>query len=751
MLKNQVRYPSAGCIVEVMQGNHAMQAWVLEENSGQLRLFTINRREMKLPANRILPWAGPVYPSALNRQEIYERLVAHKENRDKILTGINLEELWELAQGEMTQADCGWFAELLWPEPDVDQLAALGQAMLDYKSHFKFSPPVFEVYTAEQVEQRLQKKANEERQQATVSAGADFFKKLYEAYRQHKSIDPDALPAGEVAEHLKHILLERIADPDAHDAENMWKLLSKDIASKAGADEPHLPLILASTWGIVPEHYNFWLDRADYDASADWAAPLADTVQQLCAVYKHAAALVARRAGGAGASAGAAALANDAVSNTMVEEALAASGLPSAIYSFWQDTAPVVDTLDLISIDPSSTKDWDDAACLQKSDTGYKLSIALACPAAFWPFASTLDKTVLRRATSLYFPEGNLFMMPEQLCLEVFSLHAGEIKPSLLLDIELDAEAEFISITPRLVWTTTKSNLALEDVEKSLEGEPCEATAPFAGMLKELYELACLLQKKRIEAGAVVTERVDPQLKLISGEGGNTLVHMKAGDALPMSQLIVGEIMVLANYRLARWGTEQYIPLIYRTQNVTIPKDFSGIWNSPEKISKVLKALPPSQIGLEAKRHAGLGVEVYSSFTAPMRRYPDLLNEAQIVYQLITGKPLLDDNALKSTLPLLSARLDVTGQAQRFRPRYWKLLYFQQQDQKNKTSRPFYDAVIAEVNNNFIMFALEGYQFNVRGVRSLLYDAVGGQRVSVRLGKINPLRNEVQVVEVLEN
>jgi exoribonuclease-2 len=47
-----VRYPGPGCVVEFMHGNKPILAWVLEEQSGRLRLLTINKREVKLATNR---------------------------------------------------------------------------------------------------------------------------------------------------------------------------------------------------------------------------------------------------------------------------------------------------------------------------------------------------------------------------------------------------------------------------------------------------------------------------------------------------------------------------------------------------------------------------------------------------------------------------------------------------------------------------------------------------------------------------
>ena len=43
-----VQYPSAGCIVEYLEGNAVQIALVTEESGGKLRLLLPNRRETRL-------------------------------------------------------------------------------------------------------------------------------------------------------------------------------------------------------------------------------------------------------------------------------------------------------------------------------------------------------------------------------------------------------------------------------------------------------------------------------------------------------------------------------------------------------------------------------------------------------------------------------------------------------------------------------------------------------------------------------
>lgn len=717
MAAHGLKFATAGCVVEFMQGNRPVSAWVQEERSGQLRLLTITKREAKVAASRLLPWIGPQYPADTSRQGIQDALEHHRAEREKIRASIDTHMLWDMAQSDIHQAEAFWFAELLWSDPDIDHMAAMGQALLEDKIRFKFAPPFFEVFDAEQVILRAEKLEREERQKELALHGAAFFKLLHETARNHAVLTPDRIPDSIPADELKRILLNRLADPESSEDENTWKMLVKDLSAKDVSQDEHLPLLLATAWGLVPEHYNFWLDRAGYTAGDAWSTGFSAPI------------------------------------NKVMNEAKA----------FAKTNAAPVLTAPLVSIDPSSTRDWDDAFGVSlRPKGGYTLHVALACPAPFWPFGSELDRAVLRRASSLYLPEAEYFMMPETLCLNAFSLKADTPAPTLLLTQELSAEGDVLSMRVELASISAAANLRLPDTESVLAAAahhaaetaplPENPAAPFAPMLRHARSLASVLQRKRIAQGAVITERPETHVSLIT-DNGFIQVQVETLMECVESQTTVGEIMILANQSLAQWAVEHCIPIIHRSQDVTIPKDFSGVWNREEDIARVLKSMPPSLFGLEPKRHAALGVPVYGSFTAPMRRYADLTNESQIASFLTSGKARLSHDELASLLPLVNARADAVTQVQRARPRYWKLLFYQQQEQdaRKQGGRKYWDAVITEENSHFCGVMLNCGKLYLRGPRALFAEkAMPGDPVQVRLGKINPLYNEIQLMEVLE-
>ena len=83
---------------------------------------------------------------------------------------------------------------------------------------------------------------------------------------------------------------------------------------------------------------------------------------------------------------------------------------------------------------------------------------------------------------------------------------------------------------------------------------------------------------------------------------------------------------------------------------------------------------------------------------------------------------------------------------QKQRPRYWKLVYFRQNGDKQ-----WYEAAIAEENDLFVTVNLQEQGFLLRGKRQLFGEKImPGQLCAVRIGKVRPLENEIQIVAVEE-
>ena len=675
-----VRHPGAGCVVEFMQGNQPVLGFVLEEQSGRLKVLTRNKRETKLPVARTLPWAGPSFAPDQSRTEIEQLLAACQKRRQELFESIDPIELWEMVQGEVDKGRPLFFAELLWQEPDADQLAAMGRALLVCKTHFKFRPPEFEILPQEKVEARMIEQEKARERERLIGVGKHFIKALW------NNATPEAIEDA-AAEGLKSLLMRKIADPDDTETEMVWREIRRGLP-----EDPHLPLLVAQRWGIIPDHYNYLLDQAGYAWDDEWAREFDAEIQ----AQEH------------------------------FVSALKAESEPENGF---------------VSVDSASTRDIDDAFTIAKDGDGWRLTLALACPAAGWNFESELHRAVADRGTSIYLPEGAAYMIPEKLATDTCSLTEGNMRPAIIAEFAIAPDGEVVASDFRFGTAVIKRNATYVDTEAAIEAE-------IDTDMVEAWNLAQVLRERRIRNHAVIIDREDPQITLEPNYPSDEpiKVTLDIKESTPKAQLVVSEFMILSNEQSALWAIENDIPLMFRTQDIALPQKFAGVWSTPQDICRIVKHFGATILETTPKPHRGLGIKAYASITSPLRRYPDFVNSEQFRHYLTTGEPRWTKDELQATLPRLSARLELAGKVQRFRPRYWKLLYFKQNPKK------LVEGIVVDEMGNLVQLALPEAQIFVRAPRKMLGDKIyPGQSFMLRLNKVDPLTNEIRVVEALEN
>ncbi len=698
-------------IVEFLQDNALQTAYVLEEQASKVRILLPNRREQSLQENRLMIWKTKT-KACDSKEEMVSLLNSHIEKRLKIAQEVDTNDLWAMVQGEVDKADIQWLAEMLYTEPDSDILAGLARALMQDKVHFRFSPPQFEIYPEALVEAKKEAEQAQRQRERFTDAGMAWFKVLWDVRQNNRPFPPCPLD-DEVSARIQKLLLTKVADKefDNSDDDALWRSIIRAIP-----EDPHAALLLAMTWKILPEHYNYWIDRAQYAIEDNWYQEYDTQIQDLI----------------------------DKAQN---------------------DSYPNSD-LAFISVDGASTKDIDDAFFLVKNEENgkniYTLSLALACPAAFWDFTSSFNKIISHRASSLYLPEATYHMLPEILGTDVYSLKENQKTPIFLVEMKISEDGDLLCCTPSRKQATIAHNLTYTVVEKALNNEPCELDTHYIEMLKLASSLADKLLAKRIKNNAIIIDRPDTEISVewadenseINGEKlphyyENVRVHLENAEPAPRAQLLVSEFMVLVNSAIALWAKERDIPLLHRTQDIALPSEYAGIWSKAEDIARVARALSSASFEVQAKPHAGMGLKAYAPISSPLRRYADLINEAQILHFLEHEENLFDDEKLSILLLHLNINLEPVMQVQRMRPRYFKLLYCKQESKKasEKGDDYIWRGIVTEEHDNFCSIALPKEQIFLRAKKSYLPEKIMiGQELRVRLGKINPLKNEIQIL-----
>ncbi|MFE3292421.1 RNB domain-containing ribonuclease [Rhodococcus sp. NPDC059234] len=154
--------------------------------------------------------------------------------------------------------------------------------------------------------------------------------------------------------------------------------------------------------------------------------------------------------------------------------------------------------LALVTIDPPTSMDLDQALLLERTATGFVLHYAIADVAAVVVPDGHLDRETRRRGQTFYLPDDSLPLHPRVLSEGAASLLPGQARPAALWRIELDDRAEPVTfeVTRALVRSVARFDYAgVRADSESGSLHPSIAALPEFGKLR----LASALERGAIE------------------------------------------------------------------------------------------------------------------------------------------------------------------------------------------------------------------------------------------------------------
>ena len=314
--------------------------------------------------------------------------------------------------------------------------------------------------------------------------------------------------------------------------------------------------------------------------------------------------------------------------------------------------------LPIFTIDSAETKDIDDAISLTRtSDGGFELGVHIADVSNYVKPGTELDNEAFSRATSVYYADQVVPMLPKALSNGICSLNENELRLAFSCLMRLDKEGNLTDY--RFVKSIIRSRVkgVYSEINALLAGTAdTEIKAKYADVIdqlpamKELYGHRARLRKERgcmdIESGEV---------KLILDEDGHCIDVKKRTSG--ESEAMIEEFMLLANQCAAHFARVKQIPFVYRVheepnaeklerlhallqacgindhfaKDVPTPKELSaileGVRGTPyEQIinTGMLRCMSKALYEEKPKGHYGLVLKDYAHFTSPIRRYPDL-------------------------------------------------------------------------------------------------------------------------------
>jgi ribonuclease R len=321
------------------------------------------------------------------------------------------------------------------------------------------------------------------------------------------------------------------------------------------------------------------------------------------------------------------------------------------------------DRLDLrgmpfVTIDGADARDFDDAVFGQSEQDGWKLWVAIADVSYFVPLDSRLDQVAQRRGNSVYFPSRVVPMLPEILSNDLCSLIPGQDRYAMVCQIRINKLGQIRSSLFHQAIISSQARLTYDAVQGYLDG----GVGPRLGLVsreirKSLDDLCGIVQALTIERknrGSIDLEIPEARIKYSNTGEIENICRVYRNDA----HRLIEECMLAANLCAAHLLEAKPVPALFRLHEepasediVSLRQSLAGFGLTMSKKSSpsagdlaevlrnarneaalvdmiqllLLRSMKQAVYSATKGPHFALGYPVYTHFTSPIRRYPDLV------------------------------------------------------------------------------------------------------------------------------
>lgn len=379
------------------------------------------------------------------------------------------------------------------------------------------------------------------------------------------------------------------------------------------------------------------------------------------------------------------------------------------------------------SIDDAETRDIDDAlACTLNDDGSITAYVFIADPAFFIQKDSELDAVAVDRPLSMYLPTTTISMFPEILSYDHASLVQNTLRPCLAFHATYDdddlldwgIESAQVKIAQRLTYTEADELIA--------NGNDATSNA-----LRSLVKLSKTLKSFRDEDGAVTLNKPEMRIRVRNNE-----ISIVRQDTDTPSHKLVSELMILINNLAARYALINDIPIIYRAQERPSEPVHSVVPYDPCIFDQQVRKMRRTRLSTYPSPHFGLGLDLYTQVSSPLRRYADLVIQRQLSAHL-QGAPLpYKQEELYSILDNVDKTAAQNKALEREANNYWTLEYIK----RNKIGA-FFKATVVRQEGALTLAELD--ELFVRGVVYTRDRPRQGDVLNVKIRDANPKENRL--------
>ncbi len=341
---------------------------------------------------------------------------------------------------------------------------------------------------------------------------------------------------------------------------------------------------------------------------------------------------------------------------------LEAAALPARVERSVSKRRVDLREIDLVTIDPETARDHDDAIWVERDRDGFRLLVAIADVSHYVTEGSAMDREAIARSTSIYLPDRAIPMLPPELSTDLASLLPNRDRLCMAVEMRLDAKAHVTS--HRIFEGVMRSHgkLTYDGVARALRltshGAREPAAEKRAGTLEVLLDLSQRLRQRRLKRGSLDFDLPEPKIVLDADGEPDAIVQSRKDPGIRQAYQIVEDMMLITNEVVAAHLKRHAAPGVFRVHGEPDPERISMFCQvarsfgyeldeeaaaTPKQLSKFLRRIDGTNeapllryLLLRAMQqaiydtdptagHFALAAKDYLHFTSPIRRYPDLL------------------------------------------------------------------------------------------------------------------------------
>jgi exoribonuclease-2 len=321
--------------------------------------------------------------------------------------------------------------------------------------------------------------------------------------------------------------------------------------------------------------------------------------------------------------------------------------------------------LPLMTIDGQGTLDFDDAISIETIGDSFRLGVHIVDVAHFVHKGDAIDRQAGVRGSSIYMPDQKVSMLPPVLAEGLCSLKAGARRPAISIMIQLSPMAEIRGYEIFQSLIKVEHQLTYYDANIYADADP---------NMRILRDIAEKFRKHRLDDGAI--QITVPEISIWVNENREVFINQINRES--PGRMLVSELMIMANWLMAKHLKDRQIPAIFRSQ----PKPRERLYKNHEGtlFQNWMQRRLLSRFVLSAKPewHSGLGLDAYVTATSPIRKYFDLVTQRQIRASLGLEDAYTAEQ-INEIIQALELPMSQVGRIQYARHRYWLLKYLESQ------------------------------------------------------------------------